>query len=272
MIAPNPVDTARAYVMQCATFADTTRKLGKLEVSFKEGDVNNVLTHVDLANSARARQMFAPFLQAGEILIDEENLPPGTPAEIFASGKPLWIIDPIDGTRPFSKGEASWGVMLSRIVGGRVVYANINMPAMGQRLQLYPEGGSVTCPDDRKAFVRTLQTGTGSTVHLSNRVENMLQLCTAHGFHNVYAPSAAEVTISMATGQCALAAFPSKAGIWDIAPAMMLAAMNGYVAFFESDPHTFLTITPDMFLPNWQLRDHLIITSKQTHAVLYPTS
>lgn len=270
MIIPNPLDTARDYVRISAAFAYKTRAEGNLEISFKEGDVNNVLTNADLANSERAKVAFKPFLDAGEILIDEENLPAGKPSEILRSGKPMWVIDPIDGTRPFSTGKDSWGVMLSRVVGGKIVYANIEMPSMGQRLELYPEGGVVTFADGRNAFMRNLPTAKGSIVNVSNRVQTILTRTEAMGLKNVYAPSAAEMTINLALGKSALIAMPSKAGIWDVLPAMMLADLNGYVVFYENKPYEFFSLEPYMFEDNWQLKDNIIITSRELWYQLYP--
>lgn len=269
---PSPFDVARAYVRESAHFAYTTRQNEVLDIQCKEGDLNNVLTNVDLANSARAKTMFQPFTDLGEILIDEENLPPLTPQQVFASGKPLWVIDPIDGTRPFSKGESSWGVMLARVENGTVVYANIDMPALGCKLELNTREGSATVGESRNLLTSTLPSGHGATVHVSNRARSVLELASSHGFENAYAPSAAEMTFSLATGQCALVALPSKAGFWDIAPLMLLAHLNGYVAVFENAPYTPLTLGPDMFLPNWQLKDHIIVTSPETLNTLYPVA
>ena len=49
----------------------------------------------------------------GEAIVGEEF--GGTPSAAY------WTIDPIDGTRPFSRGLPSWGLLLGRVERGRAV-------------------------------------------------------------------------------------------------------------------------------------------------------
>jgi histidinol-phosphatase len=62
---------------------------------------------------------------------------PGEPVvgeELGASGRPgdtFWTIDPIDGTRAFSRGLPSWGIMVGRVERGKAVLGLIDFPAIG---------------------------------------------------------------------------------------------------------------------------------------------
>ncbi len=47
-----------------------------------------------------------------------------------AVGDSYWTIDPIDGTRPFSRGLPSWGTLLARIERGRPVMGASDFPAI----------------------------------------------------------------------------------------------------------------------------------------------
>lgn len=51
--------------------------------------------------------------------------------ELLASDDPLWLLDPIDGTRNFARGDDGFGVMLARIEAGRTRAAWILLPARG---------------------------------------------------------------------------------------------------------------------------------------------
>lgn len=44
-----------------------------------------------------------------------------------------WIIDPIDGTRDFVRGNRQWGNLIGLEVDGEVTVGVVNLPALGQR-------------------------------------------------------------------------------------------------------------------------------------------
>ncbi|WP_209427964.1 histidinol-phosphatase [Pararhodobacter sp. SW119] len=50
-----------------------------------------------------------------------------------ASDAPLWIVDPIDGTRSFITGWPIWGTLLALFADGRARIGVIEMPALGER-------------------------------------------------------------------------------------------------------------------------------------------
>ena len=43
-----------------------------------------------------------------------------------------WIVDPVDGTRGFTRGGSFWGPLVALEVGGRVVAGAMAMPALGE--------------------------------------------------------------------------------------------------------------------------------------------
>ena len=44
-----------------------------------------------------------------------------------------WIVDPVDGTRGFTRGGTFWGPLVALEVGGEVVAGAMGMPALGER-------------------------------------------------------------------------------------------------------------------------------------------
>jgi inositol-phosphate phosphatase / L-galactose 1-phosphate phosphatase / histidinol-phosphatase len=46
---------------------------------------------------------------------------------------PLWIVDPIDGTRSFVTGFPVWGTLVALVTAGRPRFGVIEMPALGER-------------------------------------------------------------------------------------------------------------------------------------------
>ncbi len=49
------------------------------------------------------------------------------------SSDPLWVIDPIDGTRSFITGMPLWGTLLAYLQGGRCRVGVVEMPALDER-------------------------------------------------------------------------------------------------------------------------------------------
>jgi fructose-1,6-bisphosphatase/inositol monophosphatase family enzyme len=64
----------------------------------------------------------------GEPILGEEF---GASARL---GDTYWTIDPIDGTRAFSCGLPSWGIMVGRVEGGRAILGIVDYPAIGTTL------------------------------------------------------------------------------------------------------------------------------------------
>ena len=94
---------------------------------------------------------------------------PGEPilGEEFGSSAPLgdtyWTIDPIDGTRAFSRGLPSWGIMVGRVERGTATLGVVDYPAFGMTLgvapgvRAYERTGGRGVPLPRVRPVRSLQ-------------------------------------------------------------------------------------------------------------------
>ena len=54
------------------------------------------------------------------------------------TGSTYWTIDPIDGTRAFSRGLPSWAIMVGRVERGRAVLGVCDFPAIGVTLGVAP--------------------------------------------------------------------------------------------------------------------------------------
>ena len=82
------------------------------------------VTDADRAVEERLRGVLAR-LAPGETILGEEF---GRSGRDTAS---YWTIDPIDGTRAFSRGLPSWGIMVGRIERGRATLGLCDFPALG---------------------------------------------------------------------------------------------------------------------------------------------
>lgn len=82
------------------------------------------VTAADRAIEARLRRALRR-LAPGEAIVGEEFGRSGPP------GRSYWTIDPIDGTRPFSRGLPSWGIMVGRVDRGTATLGVVDFPAIG---------------------------------------------------------------------------------------------------------------------------------------------
>lgn len=59
-----------------------------------------------------------------------------------AAGAPVWVVDPIDGTRSFITGWPIWGTLIALVEGNRSSLGVIHVPAMGETWHARRGGGA----------------------------------------------------------------------------------------------------------------------------------
>jgi len=89
------------------------------------------VTQVDRAIEERLRKALERQFP-GEPILGEEF---GSSGRL---GDTYWTIDPIDGTRAFSCGLPSWGIMVGRIERGQATLGVVDYPAIGTTLGVAP--------------------------------------------------------------------------------------------------------------------------------------
>ncbi len=95
------------------------------------GDPDDIVTRVDReveAHLARELTARAP----GAVLGEEIGHHRPELLDLVHSDRPLWIIDPIDGTKNFAAGRTGFGIMVARVVHGQTRAAWIVLPARRQ--------------------------------------------------------------------------------------------------------------------------------------------
>jgi len=65
-----------------------------------------------------------------------------------ATDGPLWVVDPIDGTRSFVAGQPTFGLLLAHLNAGRPVLGAVHMPALGETF-IGVAGGEATLNGQR---------------------------------------------------------------------------------------------------------------------------
>lgn len=112
---------------------------GDVRRKARTGDLVTVADHAaEVALAARLEVLLAGSHVVGEeaVAADPNVL------QLFRRSEPVWVIDPIDGTRKFAEGETTFDVMVALVVGGRPVAGWIYAPAE-DTLYLGEVGGGV---------------------------------------------------------------------------------------------------------------------------------
>lgn len=107
------------------------RNLAGSDVVEKTGP-SDVVTVADRAAEVQLSRRLAELV-AGSRVIGEEGVH-ADPAVLkhFASDDPVWVIDPIDGTSAFAKGETAFAVMVALVRGDELIAGWILAPASGE--------------------------------------------------------------------------------------------------------------------------------------------
>jgi len=116
-------------------------------------DPEDVVSRVDRAVEARLGPALRALLPNSQVVGEEAaHADPRVLGSLDAEG-PVWVIDPIDGTRNFVRGEPSFGVMIALVTDRRTRAAWIALPA---RDELFvAEGGGGAWLNDQRLRVRT---------------------------------------------------------------------------------------------------------------------
>ncbi|HEY4493459.1 MAG TPA: 3'(2'),5'-bisphosphate nucleotidase CysQ [Candidatus Paceibacterota bacterium] len=95
---------------------------GNLNVESKENDRFNPVTIADKEADAMAREAIGKLFPTNAILSEESSEIPSD----YSSD--VWMIDPLDGTKSYIKGDDSFGVHIGLCRNGRPVFGVVNVP------------------------------------------------------------------------------------------------------------------------------------------------
>jgi myo-inositol-1(or 4)-monophosphatase len=109
-----PLDFAIQLARQAGELLVGFLQAGELSASLKED--GSLVTQADIA----ADRLIAAEIRNNfpDDWLMSEELQPGYPPGLAASGQAVWVIDPLDGTTNFHLGLPFWGVLITRLVAG----------------------------------------------------------------------------------------------------------------------------------------------------------
>lgn len=119
-------------------------KLSEGEISTKTGP-SDLVTQADIDVEEHLKRVL-PSLLPGSVVLGEEGVSSGEVSlDLLAdTSRPIWIVDPVDGTYNFVHGNREFGVMLGLIIDGQTQYGWI-YDVLGEAMSIGERGAGAFC-------------------------------------------------------------------------------------------------------------------------------
>ncbi len=167
----------------------------------------------------------------GDGLLGEEG------ASVHSSNGRRWIIDPIDGTRDYVRGNPLWANLIALEADGEVVAGVVNLPLLG-RLYTASRGGGAFCNDE--PIRASAMTKVEESVLCFNRFDKLERMPAPDRlvewigrFWSVRGLGGAPDAMMVAAGEAEIWIEPS-ASTWDFAPLKIILEEAG-ARYFNFD-------------------------------------
>ena len=112
----------------------------EVEAKATPGDPEDLVTIVDREVETHLSRALAELTPSAAVIGEEAAHHRPELLQLLASDQPLWVIDPIDGTKNFAAGDSGFGIMVAYVVEGRAQAAWLVLPA--RRQTFVAEAGS----------------------------------------------------------------------------------------------------------------------------------
>lgn len=207
------------------------RNLAVAEV--REKKPGDFVTVADEA-SEKALSLGLRGLLPGSVVVGEESVSKDASVlHLLSSDRPVWIIDPIDGTYNFAHGRSKFGILVALVKDGVTLYGWA-FDAPGDRMAVAVKGAGATIngrrAQMRKSAAEPLEMsgmgGGGQAWHfepVKGKVREIVNVRSSlHDF------------INLAAGEADFVVHINRVTPWDHAPTVLLAQEAGaYVALAE---------------------------------------
>jgi len=136
----------------------------------------------------------------------------------------VFVVDPIDGTRGFIRGDDSWTVSVAVVEDGVAIAGVVYAPARDELYDASIGGGARL---NGKPIVRLVQPGRSAVIPAPGAVHQELQEAGLHYTRGPYFPSLAYRLVQVATGKLDAVVARRGSQDWDIAGAAVILAEAG---------------------------------------------
>ena len=122
------IEADLALALELAGLADsiTMDRFGASDLAIETKPDLTPVTEADRAVELALRERLAAARQSDAVLGEEYGIVEG-------AGRRRWIIDPIDGTKSYVRGMATWSTLIALEVDGAIVVGVVAMPVLGRR-------------------------------------------------------------------------------------------------------------------------------------------
>ena len=206
-------------------------------------DRQDLVTIVDREVEVWLTRAFARLEPAATVIGEEAVHAAPELVNLVATDTPLWIIDPIDGTKNFARGDDGFGVMVSRVMAGQTQAAWLMLPARGEMFVAEAGSGTwrngrpirvpvTTAPDEPRGLVFDRYMPPDVRAHVNRIAEG-----SAFGIEPYSTCAAVEYT-DILRGDKDFAVY-YRLLPWDhAAPALILTEAGGSVAHLSGKPYS----------------------------------
>lgn len=236
------VDKISDILRECAEryIIPRYKLLEQHEISTKSGP-RDLVTQADIDVEEHLK-LVLPGLLPGSIVVGEEGVSSGLISLDLLSDdtRPVWVVDPVDGTHNFVHHKREFGVMLACVIGGRVEYGWI-YDVLGSEM-LVAERGAGAFAGSQKLQVQPMQALSNMAGHLNpvyfpkeykehiRHARGLFRSCDTLN-------CAAHEYLRIAKGQAQFSIY-SRMKPWDHLPgALIVEEAGGYVARWDREPY-----------------------------------
>jgi 3'(2'), 5'-bisphosphate nucleotidase len=207
---------------------------GELDIEMKPGD--EPVTIADRKSSEMIVAGIAAKFPTDTIVSEEAPLGALVPER-------MWLIDPIDGTKDYIRGDEGFSVMIGLVVAGRPVLGVVYQPLHQRTFYASPGGAFVETADGTVAPLRVSDVATAGEARLvaskSHRSDDMERVKSTLGIDNELNIGSVGVKLSLISlGVRDLYVSPStKTKAWDTcAPEAILVRAGGRITDLFGGP------------------------------------
>mgnify|MGYP006265466023 FL=1 len=149
-----------------------------------------------------------------------------TDSDARLANQELIVVDPIDGTTAFARGDARWAISIAYVLAGQPIAGVIHAPALGETFTAASGQGAFV--NGRRLMASRRNTLANAAIVAPRSMHAALQSMTHNFILAPRAPSLALRLADVAAGRHDLVIASSNSRDWDIAAADIILREAGY--------------------------------------------
>lgn len=238
------VENVKSILAHCAEeyVLPRYKALEDHEINTKSGP-QDLVTQADIDVEAHLERVL-PDLLPGSIVVGEEGVSRGEASleALHDTSRPVWVVDPVDGTHNFVHHEREFGIMLACVIDGVTEYGFI-YDVLGEKTAVAERGSGAYFGDERLNVDQTASTPVDMAGHINHKFfpkeyRQHIQDAEKHFKECSSLHCAAHEYLGIARGDKHFVIY-SRLKPWDHLPgALLVEEAGGYIAKWDKQPYT----------------------------------